>query len=284
MRIAVDSVPGFGRKPEENEDYYGFTRELFWVIDGATASRPVKVFGNPTQAVWFSKRLTEEIYRNAPRDISLPELVYESVLNLREEFKRKYGDPDENDDGPSGSVTIIRRLDNIIEVLVIGDTFYIARDYDGKLHFYNGDEVHHKCDYELAKLCREIEETATDEKIKKRLISEAILLFRKLYQNREGGYPELSVTEKSLEFIFEKKNYYYKQIESNEFMLGSDGALYLYTPFNLFSIEEFYNFVTFDNISQVLELTKRIALDDKEKKKYLRIKPYDDMTLMKVEL
>ncbi len=235
-------VDAFTRKSRSfNEDDYGFTKNMFWVIDGATprTNNLFNNFGYNSNAEWFAKTLSKNLYKYTYNNKPLYDIVRSALLDTRREFEEILNisvDDIEEHLQPGGSISIVKLNEDSAELLVIGDTLLISKFESDRYYIYYGDEMHHKLDDKITKFIMQKRKENIPDEDREKQISEFILSIRKKYQNKEGGYPELNISRVSEDYIFNKKNYFYvKENEwPTEILLASDGFYSLVTTFRVY--------------------------------------------------
>ncbi len=280
----------FTRKSKEyNEDDYGFTKTMFWVIDGATPriSNMFDKVGYNSNAEWFAKTLSKNLYRTYDETKSLIKIIRNALHLTREDFEETIGRPVTDFDEvylPGGSISIVKVSNNKTEIVVIGDTLAIV-EFDGKIIWYSGDKAHKNADKEIIEYKLQLMQSSMPENEREEKISEFILNIRKKLQNKEGGYPELNVSYTAEEFIFDKKNYFEHIHKGNpkRFLLASDGLYSLVDTYRVYN--SYYELLDAVRISGVKKLVNMVKTYSTlyDILTIPRIKVFDDTTGLYVE-
>jgi hypothetical protein len=125
--IQIDSLTQAGHPDVQNEDRYGLSDKIAFVIDGATGlTKQAKDFGGLSEPAWLAERAAQS-FLSVGEEI---QDVKSAVIEISKIVQNHYPNPDEQPPVASFiSVDIVR--DNLLTLHALGDCTAILADEDG---------------------------------------------------------------------------------------------------------------------------------------------------------
>nr|WSY53221.1 hypothetical protein OG999_25905 [Streptomyces sp. NBC_00886] len=126
MFNVLDSVSSAGNTSRPNEDRYGFSGELAWVIDGATDLEPDSFLPAPSDVVWLVDRLNASLQSKGAegQQPAAGDLLHTLAQEIGEEMRALRFPADRIH--PTCSVGLLRAAFDGIELARIGDPTCLA--------------------------------------------------------------------------------------------------------------------------------------------------------------
>ncbi|RDI69542.1 NUDIX hydrolase N-terminal domain-containing protein [Halopelagius longus] len=279
-RTRVTSDPGMG----VNEDVGGVTWKGAWVLDGATGISDENFTPGRSDAQWYVKEF-DNILRNTINDSSrdLRTIVSDGIQMVSKKFE-KMTDGYEIDRAtePSAACSIVRWVDGILEVYILGDCSVLVTYGDGEIqHLTDERELLRRLEREAVNGMhglmteRGLERTEAKNIIWPKLEHNR----QKLREDREHW--SLSLDPKAPESGF------YTRIDAatiNQIQLLSDGVGTLVEDLSAFATwNEFAEWITSHGHEKTINRLRSIEQEDRACEIYPRIKPHDDATLVSVD-
>lgn len=122
-----------------NEDVYASSNHFLLVLDGATGLGK-KNFMSEDDALWFVQRVKEEVIKRIELNISLEEIVSDSIQVIQKEHVLDVETMDPID-MPSGCISLLRIKDNTLEYFGLGDALTIVELKDGTIESFYDDKI-----------------------------------------------------------------------------------------------------------------------------------------------
>ncbi len=140
MLTLIEAISLAGDRKKQNDDAYGFSAPLAWVIDGATDLYEDPAMGWSSDAAWFAHHLNAELHRRASADGALRAAVAESAEAMGALFRARAGADLPGWREPAASLLLMRETETGVEALDLGDSRMFARDSDGASFAIGGKE------------------------------------------------------------------------------------------------------------------------------------------------
>lgn len=265
----VDSLSRAGR--DVNEDAFGATGDLAWIIDGATGVSERRFTPDVSDARWYAETLNRTLAELAQRpSCRLGPLLATAIHQTSAAFNVFGGELQETHDPPSASVAIVRVHDDMIEYAILGDCAVLVRSGRGVVSLN---------DRRIEPFERVIVERAHSLAVSgirdMHAAREALLpALRELrdHMNRPGGYYVASldpaVAENAVTGVI--------QGVRPPLVLVTDGFMRLYEVFGAYTATSFYERATTAGLDALYRELRRMEDDDADLTRHARVKQKDD--------
>jgi len=263
-----------------NEDIVGHTSNCAWVIDGATGVGEGLTSG-PSDASWFARTADAALREILARNTQLPtsELLRAVVKHCADAFKRDAARPPaDRYEYPSAAIALVRMHPGGLELTTLGDCRIIYRDVAGIPHIFGSSSVGL---FERRTLNRARQLLRDDPRLEAgelRIRLSPQLRENRLAMNSPGGYWVLGLDENAVDHI----DQIVIPFDGEPVALASDGFLRLLDLFDAVQPDDFLTIGDDARARSKLDELRGLEAADPHCRKFLRIKPSDDASLMVV--
>jgi hypothetical protein len=263
-----------------NEDVAGFTKDCAWVIDGATGIGETLTSG-PSDASWFAKTAdaTLKDILSCDNAIPTPQLLRRVIRHCADAFQREASRlPVDRYEYPSAAIALVRVRPGGLELTTLGDCRIIYRNTDGIAQMFGTSRVgfFERRTLDLAHRLLRKEPNLTTGELRTRLSPQ--LRENRLAMNRPGGYWVLGIDEAAVDHIDQTVI----PFDDGPVALASDGFLRLLDLFEAVAPDAFLEIRNDAQARSRLPELRRLEAADPDCRKFLRVKPSDDASLVVV--
>jgi serine/threonine protein phosphatase PrpC len=267
-----------------NEDAYGFIEkhgevESAWVIDGVTGINEKNILPAATDAVWFVERAQFHLHLLAASEKNLPEILAQLTDHLIADWQAATKDLQMRSDYdlPACCLLIVKNTHAGWQAMRLGDSFLLSKS--GSLHNHPAPASNLTALEQLLKTEARQRRSAGHYDFKE-LLAEfgPQMLANRRSRNTPGSYSVLEPTLRSLDMPqFIDLGY------PTDILLCTDG---FYRCVDHYGIRDDQSLIdacgTQGDAENLLSAMRNIERDDPECKTYLRFKPKDDATVLKL--
>lgn len=263
-----------------NEDIVGHILNCAWVIDGATSVGD-RLTDGLSDAAWFAQTVDAGLREVLSRDteISTSRLLRAVVKYCADAFKRVASRPPaDRYEYPSAAIALVRAQPEGLELTTLGDCRIIYRDAAKVSRIFGSSRIaifERRTLDRARQLLKEKPHLEVDE-LRKRLAPQ--LRENRRAMNSQGGYWVLGVDENAIDHI----DQIVIPLDGEPIALASDGFLRLSDVFDIVQPDAFLKIANDEQAWSKLEQLRHIEASDPRCRKFLRIKPSDDASLMVV--
>jgi len=265
---------------EHNEDVATFIEGGAWVIDGATGLTDHTYTSASTDGQWFAQTFDELLRDRIDRNEALSNIVSDSIKDIREKYYSIAGSDDiDKVTEPSGAIAIVRpHPETELEFFVLGDCSVVAshpnrtttdilgkgpREYDKKAIKNLSELVHEGYSHKEA-----------FEEIK------PMLREHRRLKNTPDGYWGLGFSTEAVDHARTGK---FKWGDVRFLSLFTDGFEQIIQVFDVFcDWSAALNYIETNGVERSLRVLRDIQRSDPNCRRYPRLKPSDDMSLVAV--
>jgi serine/threonine protein phosphatase PrpC len=268
-----------------SEDLIDWYNNVFWLFDGASIPEGLpKLEGVDT--LWYVSQLSKGV-KNAlsiSKSSSLQDVLTQAISFVLEQLKNKNVKPSSDCIMPSSTVVLVRIQDHLLEYLVLGDSFLLARE---------NKTSHCISDHRLKNIAKDIRND-----IRSTLLmgkgydsDELKVLRRKLVRsemkarNTENGYWIVSEKIEAVNHAITGCIPLDPESQVHRFMLMSDGFARAVTTLDIFpSWDDLQVFVENEGLTKVVQLIREKENADYNGQKFPRTSRHDDASALLVEV
>ena len=253
----------------ENEDVYGYNKNIFWVIDGATDLYHLNLFECNDDVAHYVRQLSQCIYNNANDKDKLVDIIRKSVLDTNDLLNLKTEEYDSYK-MPSFAILLARVTDSKCEYYILGDCVLLIK---------KKNKIIKITDKRLLAFTEKNRSGIVNLQKNGRLNSEnETNLYRDIrkYMNSENGYWIGSVDCAGIENAIQGEI----DIDDESMFLGfSDGLLEAFDLFEISAIDE----SVFDaaRLEYIVKELRKLQQDDAQRS-IARVRKKDDLTYILV--
>jgi hypothetical protein len=258
-----------------NEDVYEITSNYGFVLDGATGLLKTNITTENSEAQWFVKEWKRYLNQHITSyDRDLKDILKQGVKEVSKKYMSFTNATQQNI--PSCSAAIYRIFNNVFEYFVLGDSSLIITKNDNSLIQLQAKQIT-KFDEENINIMKNIAQEKGINIIDARQLMNNHLMKVRLTKNTEQGYWVLS---DSVEAIDKGIHGTVNVNEIKKLVALSDGFSQIYDTLDIYTIEEFIEQVSTDNVQKFYNILRSTQEKDKYWNKYPRFKLSDDATII----
>lgn len=262
-----------------NEDAVGISSGAAWVIDGATGFGMCPLTSYPTDAAWYASELGSALATLSAETTVPADLLKAAIKQVARRFEAIARRPAPEDEPHAAVVTIRMSDDGQIQYAVLGDCAVIVPTPDGARLI--NDPVVGRFDGRFAQAIAALhgQGIVDKEDVQAKMIP--VLRDLRKTMNRPEGYwvaaldPDVAshavvgtVTLRPGESI----------------LLASDGFLRLIDPFGIYDAAALLTAAAADGLAPLIVDLRRRERQDREARRFPRLKVHDDATAMLLTL
>ncbi|MDN3019212.1 protein phosphatase 2C domain-containing protein [Paenibacillus sp. BSR1-1] len=260
-----------------NEDQVGISKNVVWVIDGATPLFQKNFFSNQNDVVWLAEQINNRLPDFVDDALSLEDILLQTVQQIEQDAYRIKEDLDtiKEYELPTFTIAMVRIIDQQLEYYVLGDCGALLESSDGTITYLT-DKRLERFNERNKQAIITIQSIAPPEE-RERLKLEALMNTRKLL-NKENGYWVGSIDGKGIPHGITGK----MEVAKNaKVLLFSDGYASLFELYKLIDIHDFsFNEAAIQNTIKQVRATEE---QDSNCVLYPRPKKSDDLTVILIE-
>lgn len=267
---------------EPLEDLIGRTNNATWVIDGASGMGENNLTDFVSDGVWFVETFDQCLKKQTVNfSQSLSEIVSNCIEEVRIQFENcvseQVNDPVLE---PVGAISLVRGLGSEIEYLVLGDCSLVIKKQSGNVETILGDgprELDKRVVEEVINIMeREGVSYETAYSAARPMLKE-----HRRMKNKSDGYWTLGFEK---EAVSHAKTGRISIDNLNCLYLFSDGFEPLVPTYNVFADwATATDYIAANGIERTFQLLRDIERSDPECRRYPRLKPMDDASLVVAE-
>jgi len=265
--IEVYSSKGSGKV---NEDTFGYTKNRFWVIDGATSISDKAFFSNISDANFLVSMFSSELNKIAENSNEPNrELLFNAMKNLSNKLKKKKFSYSDKPYQPSFAIACVSIVDNTVSLDILSDCYVIIKK-NNSIEIFTDKRIERvaQCTNGLKD---KIKKDNIPSDIAKDLLKEQIRKNRRK-MNTSDGYWVGTIDGEAFTQMY-SRSFNFEGID--EILICSDGFYRIFLN-NLMTIEEFFKL----NIS--LENAINILREYESNNENVEYKKNDDSTAIKI--
>lgn len=267
---------------EMNEDFVYASKDISFVIDGASGLSGINHIDDSNDVVWFVDFWKNYLINNlADFNFSIEEIVSRGI----EEVFRKYKSVASNFyniskfDYPSASIAIIRRTKTDFEYFVLGDCTAIFKLNNNKILKIKDSRVT-AFDQKVISLIENRRYTLDNSNFKFTENESELLISNRMKKNTSGGYYILEFDKNAVKEAITGK------IDLNkvrEFIMSSDGFSISHETYGIVKEKELFSVLKLEGPNKLIEKIRSLELENDSIKKFPRLKVHDDCSVMHYE-
>lgn len=259
-----------------------FAVGFFFMLSGHPPSKAIQILLflrsiNALNAKWFVDNIKNCIARNVNGNLSIPEIIKQSI----DEVKNKLMNYDlgiiDKVDQPSASLAMIRKNNDEIEIFSLGDCTILIETVDKKVIRIYDDSVS-KLDNEIVAKMIQLSKEKNISIEHTRILLNNDLINNRYKKNTESGYWILGFDEEAL------KNSYYKKWNMKDIKricIFSDGFADFYESMGLADdYINFYKILSETDVNKLYLRLRREQEEDSDCNIHPRLKKKDDASIL----
>lgn len=267
---------------EPLEDLTGRTDNATWVIDGASGMGERDLTDFDSDGVWFVETFDECLKKQTANiSLSLSEIISTCINEVRIKFEN-YISEQINDPmlEPTGAISLVRERGSEIEYLVLGDCSLVIKKQSGNVETILGEGPR-----EFDKrVVEEVINTMEREGVSYETAYSAarpMLKEHRRMKNKPDGYWTLGFEGDA---VSHAKTGRISANNLDRLYLFSDGFELLVPTYDIFADwAAATDYIDANGIERTFQLLRDIERSDPECRRYPRLKPMDDASLVVVE-
>jgi Protein phosphatase 2C len=267
-----------------NEDAFGFIEkhgrvEAAWVLDGVTGINEKNILPAATDAVWFVERVQFHLHILAASEKKLPEILAQLadllIADWQAASKNLHVPPDY--DLPACCLLMVQKSHAGWQALRLGDSFLLSKS--GSLRNYPAPASNLTAFEQLLKTEARQRRSAGQYDFKALLAEfRPQMLSNRRSRNKPGSYSVLEPTLRSLDMP-----QFIELGHPTDILLCTDGFYRCVDHYGLHNDQSLNDACHTQSGSEtLLNAMRNIERDDPDCKTYLRFKPKDDATVLKL--
>lgn len=259
-----------------NEDIAYSTDNYGWVIDGATGLTNSKLTNGNSDAQFFVSKWDEYLRKNI-EDFSrdLKEIIKDGIAKIKGDFENECGinfDVIDSVSVPSASIIVLRKKEDKMEYISIGDATMIVTDIDGQVSVVYDNSLNKLDKKALTSLKYNMDTYGYDFKEARESIND-MLMEHRLMKNKENGYWVLSFNDEAIEYSL------HGELRLKDFCniaIFSDGYIAIADLYNYINYRELLLGMKNGEVEGIYKKLREIEEDDSLCEKYIRFKKSDN--------
>ena len=272
-----------GRTAIFNEDAWGKNANCVWVLDGATDLSRTIIDG-VSSARWFVDHISAALKSMAAPDHfdALIGTLSTATSASKKSFCAAMGAPNSNTlTPPSATLLIALDLGDWVELGALGDS-RILYEENGETKTLGESKVEQLDEAVIAKAAAIRAKTPSLSLQEIRNLIAPTLNANRAKMNQPNGYPMLSFNPCALNKI-QRIKIKKSSLSNPNLLLATDGYLRLV---ELFKLRTYASLLAHSSIEldQAFDLLRQTEQEDPEGNKFLRLKPEDDATCVRVSI
>jgi len=282
-KIVISTISEAGGKV--NEDLINFTKNAFWVMDGATGLWDRSITGN-NDAVWFVSEFNKYLERNIHNDASLQDIVRAGISEIKEKWEDILRSKNIADlptyAEPSSSLILVRFDDEFkkMEYFLLGDSVLVF-SIDGNYKIVQEDKLRMLDNIAKKEMSKYLNQGYSLAESRERIIP--TLKKHRNMKNTEEGYWVLSFQEEAVKHAFTGT----VDIEKEAYILAmTDGLEAIIAEYKVFPsyISMLEHLKLYKSFGEVYNTLRNIENMDSEGKLFPRFKKSDDASAIYFEV
>ena len=260
-----------------NEDCIGFGENFGLLLDGSTGLRKGIIPGEISDAKWFVESFRDIMIRDIKKQKPLIDIVRHGISKMEEKFKILALADIDKVDKPSASMVLIRKQDDNLEIVSLGDCTILIEKADGEIIKIYDDSVSKLDKIILRKMVKISKEKRISVSEAKKSVSEDLIRNR-YKKNTKDGYWILGFNKEAADYAYYKK-WCLNEIKSLCFF--SDGFGDFYESMTLAEdYQEFYSILKKAEINEMYNRLREKQQEDYDCNQHPRLKDKDDASIL----
>lgn len=264
-----------------NEDRWGARDDkAVWILDGATGLTDERVLPGPSDALWFVDQVDGGLRERAASGNTPADLLRPIVRTAREALAKAALRPDAPAvDLPGGAMAMLRLIEDAVELSSLGDCRVVHRDALGAVSGFGTSKVTALDDLLVEEVVRLQGLGLSQDAIWQRVLP--MTRRHRALANQPEGYWRLDLDERALGHIEIERR---PARAGDAFLMLSDGFYRLVDVYRRYSYDTLIGAAERSGLKLLLDELRQIEADDRDCRRYPRLKPRDDATAVLVRL
>lgn len=268
----LDSICVSRPEAKVNEDGMFISSNLVLILDGATGLDK-NLISEESDAYWLVSEIIGYFQRHFTQDSNFLTVLNESIFAAREKLDENILSKLNAFNMPSAGMAAIQIKNGYIQAFRTGDCKLHVKFNERIYELFEESKLSELDKKSINNMKTKIQSGETPEEARAQTMS--ILRENRSMMNKPDGYSALSLEEKSIQLVENKK---IKANEIDTFLLTTDGFYSVFEDYRAKSIHEIFEMLKNKKSENIIELIRTIEQNDASLQKYPRLKKSDDAT------
>jgi hypothetical protein len=274
----LDFYTQAGKETKHNEDKIGFSKNMVWLMDGATPMQETIKNNYNSDAAWLVHHLDGLFRKNSvlglqiclEKSLKEAEKHYNSNLCSNFELYQYLM--------PSAQYVGVEHLKSqkLIRIACVGDTRILVKYKNNEVKVF-GETILDEIDERVLSITKTKEDKLDSYDISKRieLGRDLINENRQNYMNQENGFFTLTPSQQIVK-LNGISYFTFNEDEVDSILMATDGLLSIVESYKKMTYEDMFSHIEKNSIAHLTKMIRDIEEEDKEGKIYYRFKKSDD--------
>lgn len=274
MNVCAASYPGH----EINEDLVVYGDNYVLLLDGATSLAKKAFSEYDSNAKWYVEKISEYIKTHINNKISVRDLLDGAIDHMNKQFEMLHLE-DTSNLKPSASSILIRQLDDMVEMTLIGDCSIVVCYKNGTNELIHDDKLSKLDSQVIQKMIRIAEENNISvAKARNEVVDDLVINRKKM--NASDGYQALGFSKIDFNEVI---SLVVDTDKIDTIYAFSDGIAQYYDTLKIVdSVDEFVEVLKKYTFDEIVTQIKNVQQGDENFNQYPRFKLSDDATIAKI--